>query len=312
MAAPNDQIYADVSALTCSADFKKRINNLFLKVGLVNGFLSRVNRDKDNLSRFGLKTSHTLRDHFLRLVRAAGLSHEAYLWLYLFCARARTKDRIKAGVKTLSAELRNSEPVQEAMRFLDNRMVTWPDQETDQKFATVHLPNTCPGLASLMIVITDPDTTVEDFLSNTWTPQIHWHSEFQPEVKLAATKFWTQVVTHTTHGSRRVRRPEEGRFNEGIFETQMKDEYPLVYITDDGELAFYPGAPYKKADLEAYLAWAKDFSTTMASIEPPPPPPSPTPSNASGGAKRRSLEEAGGSGQKSQRRDGMEVDPNAQ
>jgi hypothetical protein len=217
-----------------------------------------ISSNREILESFGMKNSHVLRAQLERLMREAELSSQAKLLVYLFCTLGRKKERILQPLESLADNNPNNLHLQAAFGFVRDHMVTWVTDETLERFATIHVPNTNPSIAGYCWCASRPagSRTLDNFLSLPWSPMISLNNTARERNLTLVRSFWVDTVKKTTHEANRAafsKLDAEERFDRLIYDQMTRDNYPLFKVTAAGSFAIYGNPPYSLDSLAQYL-----------------------------------------------------------
>jgi hypothetical protein len=115
-----------------------------------------------------------------------------------------------------------------------NFIVQYTSQESNKKFAAVHLPTTMPGL-DIMLTALVTDDKVEEVENKIFTKQtfaqININSELQTINKAAQQMFWDNIIKSSKNEARKSKMVDEDlKFHESYYNTSAADKYNLVDI----------------------------------------------------------------------------------
>lgn len=211
---------------------------------------------------FGKKNSHILRKKLHDLFVKAGLTRDGQFLLYFLCSIMKKKERLRLGMKKLEDKFSTVPAWAELELFIDNFTVNFPDQETDESFALVHLPATNPPMVLICLAMATlpQDWTYEMVSSQQVFAQLNLSPEVQLENKAHIKRFWEVTVTKTTHTSN-VKRFEEARtqgvlFDESIYRNQENDKYLLVNDHFNTVQPADPALGYTKEEIIHWMGMA--------------------------------------------------------
>jgi len=209
-------------------------------VGAMNLSAEFVKFVKDNADQwlgFGTSNSHILRAKLMRLMQKAGLTEMEKFAVYFFCARVKDKERILMGMSMLPKEIQEKQWFINVQKFYNQYTVKWPKLETANNFATLHLPNTNPGLHLLSVAmmfdwtkLSDNDI-VENLLPEQPMGQLKLSAALQEKHKEHSKIFWNETVKGTKNPKAELTKREvEKGFIEEYYNTSSGDQYPLIKI----------------------------------------------------------------------------------
>jgi len=222
--------------------------------------LKLIIANRSAFTSFGKKNSHILRKKLTDLMVAEELSMDAQFMLYFFCSLMKNKTRVLQAITKLPEEFTGSVWFTELEEFIKDHMVQFPNEETEDKFAMIHLPATNPPLTLFcyLLSLPDEDKTYDNLISQQTFAQIDLSLEVQEENKEKMEDFWNTQITKTSNKSNEkafAKKLEKGdMFDEAIYANQEADKYILLGVDfkdfpmKDEELG------YSKGDIESYIA----------------------------------------------------------
>jgi len=238
------------------------LNTIFASIKPSAALINLLKENKATFLTFGKKNSHILRKKLMDLFSESNLSKEAQFMVYFFCAMIKRKDRIMDGLEKLPDTLKEESWFDEVHDFFEEKCVTFPDDETSENFATIHLPSTNPPLsiACRVMMVSKKDRTLDMLLDMQEFGQIHINTELQMMHKEKMKKFWTETVTKTTHKTNqmsfnRIARTEKA-FQEDIYQNQANDKYPLMNMHWKTVMPTNEETGYTKEEI---VGWLESF-----------------------------------------------------
>jgi len=241
-------------------------------VGAMNLSTEFVKFIKDNADQwlgFGTSNSHILRAKLMRLMQKAGLTEMEKFAVYFFCARVKDKERILMGMSMLPKEIQDKQWFINVQKFYNQYTVKWPKLETANNFATLHLPNTNPGLHLLSVAMMFDWSNLSDSdILNNLLPeqpmgQLKLTSELQEKHKEHSKVFWNETVKGTKNPKAELTKKEvEKGFIEEYYNTSAGDQYPLIKIGSNNSFTVLdiPSNGYSEKDI---VSWYKTIRNSM-------------------------------------------------
>jgi len=202
------------------------------------GLISLLRKSEGSWVDFGKKNSHILRTKLFKLFALEKMSKDAIFMIYFFHAAVKDCVRIRDALETLSDDLRAATWMNEVDKFLQKRMVKLVMQEKAHNFASVHLPNTNPGLDILCYLMqnTAPrseeelKSLVDGVISRNTFAQMNVTVDLQARNKEMMKIFWENVVQLKDREDRMKNKMPVG-FQEIFYQTQANDQYNFVLIS---------------------------------------------------------------------------------
>jgi len=241
-------------------------------VGAMNLSAEFVKFVKDNAYQwlgFGTSNSHILRAKLMRLMQKAGLTEMEKFAVYFFCARVKDKERILMGMSMLPKEIQEKQWFINVQKFYNQYTVKWPKLETANNFATLHLPNTNPGLHLLSVAmmfdwtkLSDNDI-VENLLPEQPMGQLKLSAALQEKHKEHSKIFWNETVKGTKNPKAELTKREvEKGFIEEYYNTSSGDQYPLIKIGPNNSFIIedMPADGYTDKNI---VSWYKTVRSNM-------------------------------------------------
>jgi len=241
-------------------------------VGAMNLSTEFVKFVKDNADQwlgFGTSNSHILRAKLMRLMQKAGLTEMEKFAVYFFCARVKDKERILMGMSMLPKEIQEKQWFINVQKFYNQYTVKWPKLETANNFATLHLPNTNPGLHLLSVAmmfdwtkLSDNDI-VENLLPEQPMGQLKLSAALQEKHKEHSKIFWNETVKGTKNPKAELTKREvEKGFIEEYYNTSSGDQYPLIKIGPNNSFIIedMPADGYTDKNI---VSWYKTVRSNM-------------------------------------------------
>jgi len=241
-------------------------------VGAMNLSAEFVKFVKDNADQwlgFGTSNSHILRAKLMRLMQKAGLTEMEKFAVYFFCARVKDKERILMGMSMLPKEIQEKQWFINVQKFYNQYTVKWPKLETANNFATLHLPNTNPGLHLLSVAmmfdwtkLSDNDI-VENLLPEQPMGQLNLSAALQEKHKEHSKIFWNETVKGTKNPKAELTKREvEKGFIEEYYNTSSGDQYPLIKIGPNNSFIIedMPADGYTDKNI---VSWYKTVRSNM-------------------------------------------------
>jgi hypothetical protein len=221
------------------------------------GLLSLLKSSEGSWMDFGKKNSHILRTKLFKLFAMEKMSKDAIFMIYFFHAAVKDCVRIRDALETLSNDMRAATWMNEVDKFLQKRMVKLVVNEKAHTFASVHLPNTNPGLDILCYLMQQKaPTTAEGFdelvkgvISRTTFAQMDINLDLQDENKKMIKFFWDSIVLLKDKEDR-IKNKQPIGFQENFYTTQASDQYKFVLIT----MKEWDVGTISKVDLRNYVA----------------------------------------------------------
>jgi hypothetical protein len=224
-----------------------------------NELKSFLAENRGSFTDFGKKNSHILRAKLERLMKDAELPKDAQFMLHFFASLMKRKNRMLAGLEKLEETLSDKEWFEPLQNFVNDYLVDFPDEESQESFALIHLPATNPPLIILCWALSmrKEDVTYDNFLSQQVAAQINLSEEVQSEQKDKMIIFWNETVTKTSRMKNQKefeKKRAAGRvFDEAIYKNQENDKYLLLgkdfktVVPADEEVG------YTEDEIKAYL-----------------------------------------------------------
>jgi len=241
-------------------------------VGAMNLSAEFVKFVKDNADQwlgFGTSNSHILRAKLMRLMQKAGLTEMEKFAVYFFCARVKDKERILMGMSMLPKEIQEKQWFINVQKFYNQYTVKWPKLETANNFATLHLPNTNPGLHLLSVAmmfdwtkLSDNDI-VENLLPEQPMGQLKLSAALQEKHKEHSKIFWNETVKGTKNPKAELTKREVDKgFIEEYYNTSSGDQYPLIKIGPNNSFIIedMPADGYTDKNI---VSWYKTVRSNM-------------------------------------------------
>lgn len=232
-------------------------------------FVKFVKDNSDQWLGFGTSNSHILRAKLMRLMQKAGLTEMEKFAVYFFCARVKDKERILMGMSMLPKEIQEKQWFINVQKFYNQYTVKWPKLETANNFATLHLPNTNPGLHLLSVAmmfdwtkLSDNDI-VENLLPEQPMGQLKLSATLQEKHKEHSKIFWNETVKGTKNPKAELTKREvEKGFIEEYYNTSSGDQYPLIKIGPNNSFIIedMPADGYTDKNI---VSWYKTVRSNM-------------------------------------------------
>jgi len=232
-------------------------------------FVKFVKDNSDQWLGFGTSNSHILRAKLMRLMQKAGLTEMEKFAVYFFCARVKDKERILMGMSMLPKEIQEKQWFINVQKFYNQYTVKWPKLETANNFATLHLPNTNPGLHLLSVAmmfdwtkLSDNDI-VENLLPEQPMGQLKLSAALQEKHKEHSKIFWNETVKGTKNPKAELTKREvEKGFIEEYYNTSSGDQYPLIKIGPNSSFIIedMPADGYTDKNI---VSWYKTVRSNM-------------------------------------------------
>jgi len=241
-------------------------------VGAMNMSTEFVKFIKDNADQwlgFGTSNSHILRAKLMRLMQKAGLTELEKFAVYFFCARVKDKERILMGMSMLPRDIQEKQWFINVQKFYNQYTVKWPKLETANNFATLHLPNTNPGLHLLSVAMMFDwknlsDTEIlNNFLPEQPMGQLKLTTALQEKHKEHSKIFWNETVKGTKNPKAELTKKEvEKGFIEEYYNTSAGDQYPLIKIGPNNTFVIQdlPMEGYTESDI---VSWYRTVRANM-------------------------------------------------
>jgi len=238
-------------------------------MSMTSEFKSFVKDNSDMWLGFGTSNSHILRAKLMRLMQKAGLTEVEKFAVYFFCARVKDKERILMGMNMLPKNIQDKQWFINVQKFFNQYTVKWPKLETSNNFATLHLPNTNPGLHLLSVAMMfDWTNETDNVIVNNFLPeqpfgQLKLTSDLQAEHKEHSKVFWNETVKGTKNPKADLTKREvEKGFIEEYYNTSAGDQYPLIKIGSNNtlEVVDMPAEGYNKSQI---VSWYKTVRSSM-------------------------------------------------
>lgn len=211
---------------------------------------------------FGKKNSSILRTKLFRIIREEKLSQDAVFMLYFLHAAVKDCERILQHMDTLPSDMKSQAWFNEVKTFITKRLVKYVRAETSRTFASVHLPNTNPGLDILCFLLQQkpPTSMIEtqsimnSVIARTTFTQMNVDDNLLAENKEYVREFWDKTIVYKDAADR-VKNKREIGFQETYWETQSKDKY--AFLTKN--LREYNDKPLNKNSLGIYILRVYDL-----------------------------------------------------
>lgn len=232
-------------------------------------FINFVKQNSDQWLGFGTSNSHILRAKLMRLMQKASLTELEKFAVYFFCARVKDKERILMGMSMLPRDIQDKQWFINVQKFFNQYTVKWPKLETANNFATLHLPNTNPGLHMLSVAMMfdwtnqNDSMIVENFLPEQPMGQLKLSTELQEKHKEHSKIFWNETVKGTKNPKSDLTKKEVDKgFIEEYYNTSSGDQYPLIKIGTGNSftLVDIPAGGYTEKDI---VSWYKTVRSSM-------------------------------------------------
>jgi len=232
-------------------------------------FKALIKDNSDLWLGFGTSNSHILRAKLMRLMQKASLTEIEKFAVYFFCARVKDKERILMGMSMLPKEIQEKQWFINVLNFFNKYTVKWPKLETANNFATLHLPNTNPGLHLLSVAMMFDWTSksdseiVENFLPEQPMGQLKLNHELQEKHKEHSKIFWNETVKGTKNPKAELTKKEvEKGFIEEYYNTSAGDQYPLIKIGSKNNFEMVELKPdgYSEKDI---VSWYKTVRNSI-------------------------------------------------
>jgi len=219
---------------------------------------------------FGKKSSHILRTMLFRLFDKEKMDGDAKFMVYFFCSIIKNRERILSGMELLGDDVRSQKWYTQTKIFFEKRTVTYVRNETREKFATLHLPTTNPGLDILCYLMQmDKPQTRDDMCDQVFNlvtrqtfSQFMIDDDLQDFNRFYVRKYWEETVKLKDLESRQKSNSKEIGFVEEYYDTNAGDGYKFIG-PDFVEVNFPTAkdnslAPYDMEEVtELYVAFLK-------------------------------------------------------
>lgn len=169
-------------------------------------------------SSFGLMNSSVYRKKLIRICNEAGLSKQHLTVIVALFTLVKNRDR----VLTALDDIQNAEWKPEIVSFIQEYIVQYTYQETDNTFSAVHIPSCMPTMAFQTFCHLRQPKNVDEVLSNLWAAQLKLPDSLLKKQQAWEHEFWTNTVKKSK-GEK-----FEGGFNKDYWTTKSLDEYPIV------------------------------------------------------------------------------------
>jgi len=244
-----------MSSGVASFDLTKVINGMIPSKELVK-FLSD---NRGAFVDFGKKNSHILREKLHNLMEKADLDKDARFMLHFFASLMKRKGRMLDGLTKLEDTIGEEPWFDPLNTFINDYLVDFPDEETHNNFALIHLPATNPPMMMMCWVLANlkENLTFDSFLEQQVSAQLHLNKEVQALQKEKMRFFWEKVVVRTTRRERVKdfqKAKDQGRsFDEQIYANQEADKYILINHNFKAVNPSNMDEGYSKEDIENYI-----------------------------------------------------------
>lgn len=207
------------------------VSSALSSVTMDNQELASLTEDTSIWGMFGKKDSNLLRAKLWKLFDDSKLSNEARFMVFYLFAVIKNRSRVLNSIDTLPEEIKSLKSMTMAKSFIMDHLVQYTDQETNRKFAVVHLPTTMPGLDLLATALFLPvgDSSVQNYIIPKQTfAQIHLNAELQSKNRVFQQTFWNETVKTSKNEARRNNTKEELKFHEDYYKNSSSDMYKLL------------------------------------------------------------------------------------
>ena len=200
------------------------------------------NIQADDYENFGLMNSKIYREKFLRIATAAGLSQSEATHVIILFTAIKNKKRVLENISKFA----RSAWYNKVNNFIKTRMVQYTYEAGNDTYAAVHVPSAFPFIAARVWLNICKNPTIDSFLENLWSSQIHLDQQLIARAEVWETNFWTQTVKK---GGTNF---ESGGFNKNYFDTKAADTYPL--LLKDGTISPAANATgYTEAEINTWF-----------------------------------------------------------
>lgn len=261
----NSKITKDNTVIMSMISVKEALGSMTLNAE----FKAMIRDNADQWLGFGTSNSHILRAKLMRLMQKASLTEMEKFAVYFFCARVKDKERILMGMSMLPKEIQEKQWFVNVQKFFNQYTVKWPKLETANNFATLHLPNTNPGLHLLSVAMMfnwsdrSDDEIVNNFLPEQPMGQLKLSAQLQEKHKEHSKVFWNEIVKGTKNPKAELTKKEvEKGFIEEYYNTSSSDQYPLIKIGSNNnfEIVDLKTEGYTEKDI---VSWYKTVRNSM-------------------------------------------------
>jgi hypothetical protein len=193
---------------------------------LSNETVTLFQNRSDLWEQFGKTNSHLLRAKLFRLFNNAKLNGEQIVWIFTLFAVIKNLNRVKNHLDNLPPEIKSHQNMGVVKNFMDNNLVQYTNQETNDKFAVVHLPTTMPGLDILLTAMLYEKSEMNlDMITGKQTfSQLNLSTEVQGINKVKQMDFWNNIVKKTKNINNKEK---DFKFHEEFYENSVSDKYNL-------------------------------------------------------------------------------------
>lgn len=184
---------------------------------------------------FGKKDSHVLRKKLFQLFKQEKMTPDAVFMVYFFHAAIKDCDRILTAMESLPEAFTVEAWFPQVKNFLTKKMVKYVKNEKATNFASVHLPNTNPGVDIFCAILQSNtpknddqlDKLSEVILSRSTMAQMTINQDLQDRNKAHVKNFWDNIVIFKDAQDRKKNKVEVG-FQEQYYDTQARDSYNFI------------------------------------------------------------------------------------
>lgn len=233
-----------------------------------------INDYQENWSGFGKKDSHILRAALMTLFKKEKMSPDAIFMTYFLHSVVKNNVRISRAMERFPEDTKKAVWYAEVKQFLEKRLTMYTSQETTEKFASVHLPSTNPGLDCLCAAMAEkvPDNkkeveeAVERIIGRQTFAQLNINKALQAENMAHVRNFWDNTIKQRKVKSNRKARNtqiEEEGFQEEYYETSAADTYNIVDLNLT-EMEANSRDGYSKGEILEWFLDVKGFTEKQA------------------------------------------------
>jgi len=209
-----------------------QISEMVAKMNPTFELLQSLENIKTELTVFGKMNSHLQRFKFHSIMEKANLNANSRYLIFFFCCLIKRKRRVLEGMDKIKSKISETMEFKTAYNFIKTNMVDFPDEESLETFATIHVPATNPGMACQILMWVSPDKSMDYFLSLQTTTQINLNRTLQDRNKVLIKKFWEEQIKKTGHKANEAnfkkKMEDKELFDESIYSNQANDKYLLL------------------------------------------------------------------------------------
>jgi hypothetical protein len=240
------------------------VSSVLAKFEASDDSITNLTENIDIWSMFGKKDSHLLRAKLFKMFTDQKVSSDTIFVIYFLFSVIKNRKRVLDSFDDLPDNIKAMASISKAKEFITNHIVQYTQQETNKKFAAVHLPTTMPGMDIMMTALLTEENEIDNkIISKQTFTQIHINSELQTMNKNAQTIFWNEVVKSSKNDARRTKQvDEELKFHESYYNTSAADKYLLVDLDFKEIQPSTAATGYSKADLIKWFKMVKDQQKT--------------------------------------------------